>query len=75
MIANASKEGGGYTEYWFAKPNEKEALPKRSFTLLFKPYDWVVGTGNWTDDIEKVMDKKRQSAEAELRKNIGVMIG
>ena len=75
MITNGSKEGGGYTEYWFAKPNEKEALPKRSFTLLFKPYDWVVGTGNWTDDIEKVMDKKRQSAEAELRKNIGVMIG
>ena len=75
MIANASKEGGGYTEYWFAKPNEKEALPKRSFTLLFKPYDWVVGTGNWTDDIEKVMDKKRQAAQAELRKNIGVMVG
>ena len=35
----------------------------------------MVGTGNWTDDIEKVMDKKRQAAQAELRKNIGVMVG
>ena len=75
MISNGSKAGGGFTEYWFAKPNEKEALPKRSYTLLFKPYDWVVGTGNWTDDIEKVMNKKREAAQAELRKNIGVMVG
>lgn len=75
LIANGSKEGGGFTDYWFAKPNEKEPLPKRGYTLLFKPYDWVVGTGNWTDDIEKVMDKKRQAAQAELTKNIGVMVG
>ncbi len=75
LLTNGAKEGGGFTDYWFAKPNEKEPLPKRGYTLLFKPYDWVVGTGNWTDDIEKVMDKKRAAAQTDLRKNIGVMVG
>ncbi|HHY28204.1 MAG TPA: HAMP domain-containing protein [Desulfitobacterium dehalogenans] len=44
--------GGGFSNYEFAKPNETEPKPKRGYTQLFEPYGWVVGTGNWVDDIE-----------------------
>ena len=37
--------GGGYTEYWFPKLAEEEAIPKRSYALIFKPFGWVIGTG------------------------------
>ena len=73
MIKNGSKDGGGFTDYWFPKPNQTEALPKRAYTLLFKPYNWIIGTGNWTDDIEKVMVKRRETAQAELRQDIIIM--
>lgn len=75
MIKNGSKDGGGFSDYWFAKPNQTEALPKRAYTLLFKPYNWIIGTGNWTDDIEKVMVKRREAAQAELRQDMLVMAG
>jgi len=55
MIKNGIQAEGGYTDYTFAKPNETEALPKRGYTLSFQPYNWVIGTGNWVDDIDKLV--------------------
>lgn len=59
FIKNGSQVEGGYSDYTFAKPNETEPLPKRSYTLLFQPYNWVIGTGNWVDDIDKLVEAKR----------------
>ena len=58
FIKAGSREGGGFIDYWFAKPNQTEELAKRGYTLLFKPYNWVVGTGYWTEDAKKEMNKK-----------------
>ncbi|MBP3691452.1 MAG: cache domain-containing protein, partial [Schwartzia sp.] len=49
MIANGRKDGGGYTELAFPKPNETKPLPKINYTLAFEPYQWVLGTGIWVD--------------------------
>ncbi|MDR3591688.1 MAG: methyl-accepting chemotaxis protein [Negativicutes bacterium] len=70
FIANGMKPEGGYTDYWFAKPNQTEQLPKRAYTMLFKPYNWVVGTGNWTDDIDGFVQKKTQEQSAQLKTKI-----
>ena len=37
--------GGGFLDYWFPKKNQKKALRKRSYALLFKPFGWIIGTG------------------------------
>ena len=52
MIENGLKEGGGYTDLMFAKPGEKTPLPKRNYSLAFKPYNWIIGTGTWIDYID-----------------------
>lgn len=52
MLANGMKEGGGYTELMFAKPGGSTPLPKRNYTLAFKPYHWVIGTGMWIDYVD-----------------------
>ena len=52
IIGNGQQEGGGFTNYWFPKAGETEASPKRSYSLAFEPYQWVVGTGNYTDYID-----------------------
>ena len=70
FIKNGLQEGGGFTDYQFAKPNTTEPLPKRGYTLAFKPYNWVIGTGNWVDDIEKNVLLKEQDYKQQLQANI-----
>ncbi len=70
FIAHGTQAGGGYTDYTFVKPNQTEALPKRSYTLLFQPYNWVIGTGNWVDDIDKLVLEKQQDYQQKSKSNI-----
>lgn len=52
FIEQAKQAGGGYTDYKFPKPNQTDALPKRAYTSYFEPFDWIIGTGNYVDDID-----------------------
>ncbi len=49
IITHGKQPGGGYTDYWFPKPGSAEPLKKRGYSLLFKPFGWVVGTGYYPD--------------------------
>ena len=64
MIENGRKDGGGYTDLMFAKPNETTPLPKRNYTATFAPYQWVVGTGVWIDYIDAKVADARAEADA-----------
>lgn len=57
QIISTAQKGGGFTDYWFSKKEGGGALPKRSYSLLFEPLQWVVGTGNYVDDIQLKIDK------------------
>jgi len=52
IIAAGQKPDGGYTDYMFPKEGETDSSPKRGYSLEFKPYGWIVGTGNYTDYID-----------------------
>lgn len=69
-IINAGKSGGGYTDYWFPKANETEPSPKRSYSMAFEPFEWVVGTGNYVDHIDSYIDSVAQKEQDAARKNI-----
>lgn len=45
IIKNGSQANGGYTDYWYPKKDQTEAKAKRAYSLLFQPFNWVVGTG------------------------------
>ncbi len=66
--------GGGFTDYWFTKPNETNPSPKRSYTLAFKPFDWVIGTGNYIDDIDAVVSQNKKLAIGTNTKLIKMML-
>jgi methyl-accepting chemotaxis protein len=52
MIKIADEDGRGFIDYYFPRPGEDEAKRKRGFVRHFEGFDWVVGTGNYVDDIE-----------------------
>ena len=70
LIANGQKDEGGYTDYWFPKPNQTDPLPKRAYTKQFKPYGWVIGTGNWIDDIDALVAARAAEKSAELKRSL-----
>ena len=72
MIQNGMAEGGGFTDLMFAKPNTTEPLPKRNYTVCFKPWNWVIGTGIWIDDIDTMVAEEKALLDAELKSNIMV---
>ncbi len=75
IIKAGQQKGGGFTDYWFPKADETEASPKRSYSLAFEPYEWVVGTGNYTDYIDDVVGAMAEKENKEFRANlIGLLI-
>ena len=52
IISAGKQEDGGYTDYVFPREGETESSPKRAYSKAFEPFGWVLGTGNYTDDID-----------------------
>ena len=50
-IAAGDQRGGGFIDFYFAKPGESESKAKRAFILKFEPYGWYIGTGNYEEDM------------------------
>ncbi|MDC7124225.1 MAG: cache domain-containing protein [Spirochaetales bacterium] len=73
-IINASKNGDGYTVYYYPRKGEEEALPKRVYTKYFEPYDWIIGTGNYIDDIDKLIASEKQINNTITKKVIMIII-
>ncbi len=70
MIENGRKQGGGFTDLMFAKPNQTDPLPKRNYTVAFEPYQWVIGTGVWIDYIDEKVAAAETRAQATLQSSI-----
>ena len=75
-ILKVGQNGGGYVNYWFPKadPNDKNEYPKRGYALEFKPWKWVIGTGNYIDDINKVLATRQATANSEMQRNIAYSV-
>ena len=74
-IIKQGKNGGGYVDYSFPKEGEKESSPKRSYSKAFKPWKWVVGTGNYTDDLDDYIGKAEDNAKSVVKTNITILGG
>ncbi|MBA1263341.1 methyl-accepting chemotaxis protein [Stutzerimonas sp. NM35] len=53
MVKVARLQGAGLVDYEWAKPGEKNPVPKISYVQLFKPWGWIIGSGIYVDDVEK----------------------
>ncbi|MCG8620276.1 MAG: methyl-accepting chemotaxis protein [Desulfobacterales bacterium] len=63
--ADSSPEGG-YSTYYFPKPGSDIPLPKTAFCRKLGEWDWYIGTGVYTDEI----DAKVAEQSAMVGKNV-----
>jgi len=73
-IIGAALDGTGFSDYLFPKEGGEEALPKRSFSKHFEPWDWVIGTGNYIDDINIVVNEKKAIIQSMVQRALYFML-
>ncbi len=72
FIEAASASDSGYVEYvWHRKYGEERVVPKLAYVKKFEPWDWVVGTGVFLDDVEA----KTQAITRRLSRLIFLTVG
>ena len=65
-VSNENK-AGGLVKYWWDKPGKKDD-PKEKFSYVqkFEPWDWIIGTGAYVDDIENEVALMEKNTNDEI---------
>lgn len=53
-IIKAAREGGGFVSYYFPRPGSDAAVARLTYALNVEPWNWVVGSGIYTDDLDEM---------------------
>ncbi|MCA6119492.1 methyl-accepting chemotaxis protein [Bradyrhizobium sp. WSM 1738] len=51
FVNTVKKDGSGFVPYEWPKPGFDKPQPKLSFVVGFAPWNWVIGTGVYIDDL------------------------
>ena len=52
IVAVIKRDGKGFTAFAFPKPGATEASPKIAYNVIYQPWDWILTTGLYVDDID-----------------------
>ena len=63
----AKTKGKGMVNYSWPKPGHDKPQPKMSFVQLFKPWGWVIGTGEYVDKIEAKITHMREESVKKIK--------
>ena len=59
FIHIAKTQSEGYSKYYWKKPGDEiNSYPKYSFIKYFAPLNWLIGTGEYLDNIEQDIQKE-----------------
>jgi signal transduction histidine kinase len=68
LINISQKPEGGFVEYMWIKPVTGIETSKISYAKAFKPWGWMVGTGVYLDEVEKLISAKKLELKNRLIK-------
>ena len=54
FVDTVKKSGAGFVDYLWPKPNFKDPVPKISYVKGFQPWEWIIGSGIYIDDVQAV---------------------
>ena len=64
------EKGEGFVDYLWPKPSKEgltEEQPKLSYVKLYEPLNWIIGTGVYIDDIDKVVQAKKVAMNRQVK--------
>ncbi|MBD5520227.1 MAG: methyl-accepting chemotaxis protein [Lachnospiraceae bacterium] len=69
-IMASANAGGGYNEFYFTKADGVTVALKLAYSEKFEPWNWVITTGNYIDDMSVEIDAKK----ADIQKQFSQML-
>ena len=67
-VCQASPTKDGYVAYFWPHPTDKERwVRKLSYVRLFEPWNWVIGTGVYVDQVEIEAQERAKATIASMR--------
>ncbi|QDG75656.1 cache domain-containing protein [Labrenzia sp. PHM005] len=72
-LINAAKNGGGFHRYVWHKPSTGTVEEKLGYAILLDKWNWVLGTGLYTDDIAKEVAAIRADFARSIRQTLFVI--
>ena len=76
-LVDTAHNGGGVVEYFYENPKTKEVMRKMAYAQYYAPWDWVVVSGIYIDDIEKSLGLMEGTINEHMHKmltNLGVAL-
>lgn len=70
FIQGAVANGSYYSDYQYPKEGGTDPMPKRAYTQYYEPFDWVVGTGNYIDNIDDQIAASTETANQFTKEKI-----
>ncbi len=76
LIEAAKKTSGDFVRYSWLKPDTLQERPKVSFSMGIPAWRWMIGTGIYTDDVEKTIQRLHDTLVSKmLFSMLGVLTG
>lgn len=69
-LIGKAKSGGGYVEYVWGNPASAKLSPKVSYGAAYRPWNWLVGTGVYLDEIDAMISEKKEKMKERLIKYV-----
>ena len=66
-----ANNGGGFNEFYFTKSDGTTVAPKIAYSEKFEPWNWVITTGNYVDDMRSQVKDTSQAMNIVIR-NIAI---
>ena len=65
--------GDLYFDYYFKKMNTDQISHKLTYAKLYKPYDWIIATGVYLDDVDNLIIKEQASMDKTYNNQIKIL--
>jgi len=69
-LIKVAKNGGGFVKYHYKKPSTGKITPKMAYAKLIPSLNWVIVSGVYIDDIQKQLDKMKNTISNQISKII-----
>jgi len=75
FVRTVEKHGAGYVDYmWQWKDDPDRIVPKISYVRLFEPWDWIVGTGIYVEDVRSEIASMTRSLVIVCSAILGIIL-
>ncbi len=74
LMIDKAKAGGGFVDYTWRKPSTQQVASKLAYVTSLERWQWMIGTGLYTDDLERIVGQLDRQLEANVSTTMGWLL-